>query len=56
MKGGKYGGSGRWPFMNPPSGNSNPMGTSLLGHRVIPSKCGQVEKNKVQAHVRSKKN
>jgi hypothetical protein len=36
MKSGKYGGSGRWPFMNPPSGNSNPMGTNLLGHPVIP--------------------
>jgi hypothetical protein len=36
MESGKYGGSGRWLLMNPPSGNSKPMGTSLLGHPVIP--------------------
>jgi hypothetical protein len=32
------------------------MSTNLLGHPVIPPRCGQVERHKVQAHVRSKKN
>jgi hypothetical protein len=41
--------------MNPPSGISNIMGTSLLGHDVIPPRCGQVERHKVQAHIRGKK-
>ena len=36
MKSGEYDGSGRRLFRNPPSGNSKPMGTSLLGHPVIP--------------------
>ena len=56
MKSGKYGGNERWPFMNPPSGNSNPIGTNLIGNLVIPPRCGQVERHKVQAHVRSKNN
>jgi len=51
MKSGNYGRSERWPFMNPPSRNSNPMGTILLGQPVIPARCGQVEKHKVQAHI-----
>jgi hypothetical protein len=41
-------------FHEYPSGNSNPMSTNLLGHPVIPPRCGQVEKHKVQAHVRRK--
>jgi hypothetical protein len=56
MKNGKYSGSGQWPFMNPTSGNSNPMGTILHGHPVIPPRCGKVERHKVQAHVRRKNN
>jgi hypothetical protein len=56
MESGKYGGSGRWLLMNPPSGNSKPMGTSLLGHPVIPPRYGQVDRHKIQAPVRNKKN
>ena len=56
MKSGKYDGSGRWLFRNPPSGNSKPMGTSLLGHPVIPPIYGQVDRYKIQAPVRNKKN
>jgi hypothetical protein len=55
MESGKYGGSGRWLLMNPPNGNSKPMGTSLLGHPVIPSIYGQVDRYKIQASVRNKK-
>jgi hypothetical protein len=39
-----------------PSGNSKPMGTSLLGHPVIPPRYGQVDRYKIQASVRNKKN
>jgi hypothetical protein len=56
MESGKYGGSERWLLMNPPSGNSKPMGISLLGHPVIPPRYGQVDKYKIQAPVRNKKN
>jgi hypothetical protein len=56
MESGKYGGSGRWLLMNPPSGNSKPMGASLLGHPVIPPKYGQVDRYKIQALVRNKRN
>jgi hypothetical protein len=55
MENGKYDGSERWLFMNPPGGNSKPMGTSLLGHLVIPPRHGQVDKYKIQAPVRKKK-
>jgi hypothetical protein len=55
MESGEYGGSGRWLLMNPASGNSKPMGTSLLGHPVIPLKYGQVDRHKIQAPVRNKK-
>jgi hypothetical protein len=56
MKSEKYGGNGQLPFMNPPNGNSNPTGTNLRGHPVIPPRCGKVERHKVQAHVKSKNN
>jgi hypothetical protein len=56
MKSGKYGGSGQWLLMNPPSGNSKPMGTSLLGHTIIPLRYGQVDRHKIQPPVRNKKN
>jgi hypothetical protein len=56
MESGMYDGNGRWLFRNPPSGNSKPMGTSLLGHRVIPPRHGQVNKYKIQALVRNKRN
>ena len=56
MESGKYGGRGRWLLMNPPSGNSKPMGTSLLGHPVIPPRYGQVDRYKIQAPIRNKKN
>jgi hypothetical protein len=36
MESGKYSGSVRWILMNPPSGNSKPMGTIFLGHPFIP--------------------
>jgi len=56
MESGKYGGRKRWLLMNPPSGNSKPMGTSLLGHPVIPPRYGQVDRYKIQIPVRNKKN
>jgi hypothetical protein len=55
MESGKYDGSQRRLFMNPPSGNLKPMGTSLLGHHVISPRHGQVDKYKIQAPVRNKK-
>jgi hypothetical protein len=39
-----------------PSGNSKPMGTSSLGHPVIPPRYGQVDRHKIQAPVRNKNN
>ena len=39
----------------PPTGNSKPMGTGLLGHHVNPPKHGQVGKRKIQAFVRNKR-
>jgi hypothetical protein len=47
-------GNGRCLFRNPPSGNSKPMDTGLLGHPVIPPRHGQVDKHKIQAPVRNK--
>jgi hypothetical protein len=38
------------------NGNSKSMGTSLLGLPVIPPRYGKVERYKIQAPVRSKKN
>jgi hypothetical protein len=43
-------------FQKSPSGNSKPMGIGLLGHPVIPPRHGQVDKYKIQAPVRNKKN
>jgi hypothetical protein len=54
VKNGMYGGNERWLFRNPPSGNSKPMDTSLLGHPVISPRHGQVDKHKIQAPVRKK--
>jgi hypothetical protein len=51
-----YDENGRWIFINPPSGNSKPMETSLLGHPIIPPRHGQVDKYKIQAPVRNKRN
>jgi hypothetical protein len=48
-----YDGNGRWIFINPPSGNSKSMDTSLLGHFVIPPRHGQVDKHKIQAPIRN---
>jgi hypothetical protein len=56
MESGKYGRSERCLLMNPPSDNSKPMGTSLLGHLVIPPIYGQVDRYKIQAPVSNKKN
>jgi hypothetical protein len=49
-----YDGNRRWSFINPPSGNSKSMDTSLLGHPVIPPRHGQVDKHNIQAPVRNK--
>jgi hypothetical protein len=54
MESGMYDENGRWLFINRPSGNSKPMGTSLLGHPVIPHIHGQVDKYKIP--VRNKRN
>jgi hypothetical protein len=43
-------------FHEPPSGNSKPMGTGLLGNHVIPPRHGQVDKYKIQAPIRNKNN
>jgi hypothetical protein len=56
MESGKYGGSRRWLLMNPPSCNSKPMGTNLLGNPIIPPRYGQVDRHKIQAPVRNKRN
>jgi hypothetical protein len=55
MENGMYDGNGRWLFRNPPSGNSKPMDTSLLGHPVILPRHGQVDKHKIQAPIRNKR-
>jgi hypothetical protein len=49
-------GSGRWIFINPPSGKPKPIDTSLLGHPVYPPGHGQVGKCKIQEIVRNKRN
>jgi hypothetical protein len=43
-------------FHKSPSGNSKPMGTGLLGHPGVPSIHGQVDKYKIQAFIRNKRN
>jgi hypothetical protein len=56
MESGMYDRNEQWLFSNSPSGNSKPMDTSLLGHPVIPPRHGQVDKYKIQAPVRNKRN
>ena len=42
-------------FHEPTQWKLTPKGTNLLGHLVIPPRCGQVERHKVQAHVMKQK-
>jgi hypothetical protein len=55
MERGKYGGSEQCILINPPSGNSKPMGTSLLGDPLIPPRYGQVDRHNIQAPITNKK-
>jgi hypothetical protein len=56
VESGKYGGSEGWLLMNLPSGNSKPMGTSLLGYPIIPPRYGQVDRHNNEAPIKEKNN
>jgi hypothetical protein len=43
-------------FHKYPSGNSKLMGIGLLGCLVVPPRHGQVDKYKIQAFIRNKRN